>query len=99
MTNVLVVTTTVRVLDGIHRNTTNTGPAVSLGFVFVVCVTCLQQGFIGTTTTGNDTNHGTSNRWDQLLLSRWKTDSGFTSVSIVSNDGGVVSRSSGECAT
>lgn len=27
----LVVTTTVRVIDGVHGNTTSTGPAVALG--------------------------------------------------------------------
>ena len=32
----LVVTTTVRVIDGVHGNTTSTGPAVALGSELVV---------------------------------------------------------------
>ena len=36
LSDMLVVTTTVRVIDGVHGNTTSTGPAVALGSELVV---------------------------------------------------------------
>ena len=36
LTNMLVVTTTVRVIDGVHGNTTSLGPAVALDGEFVL---------------------------------------------------------------
>lgn len=39
----------------IHSHTTDTRPAVPLGLVLVVCTSCLQDGFVNTTTTSNNT--------------------------------------------
>jgi len=40
--DVLMVTTTMRMVDGIHSNTTSTGPVVTLGLEFVERTTSLQ---------------------------------------------------------
>lgn len=39
----------------VHSHTTDTWPAVPLGLVFVVGTTGLQDGFVDTTTTSNNT--------------------------------------------
>lgn len=54
-TNVLVVTTSVRMLNGVHGHTTNNWPAVALSLVLVVGTASLQDGLVDTTTTGNNT--------------------------------------------
>merc|ERR1712002_1243567 len=55
----LMVTTTVGMLDGVHSNTTNLRPAVALNPVLVVGTASLQHGLINTATTSNNANHGT----------------------------------------
>lgn len=42
-------------LTYVHGHTTDTWPAVSLGLVFVVSATGLQDGLVNTTTTSNNT--------------------------------------------
>lgn len=39
----------------IHSHTTDTRPAVPLNLIFVVGTACLQDGFVNTTTTSNNT--------------------------------------------
>jgi hypothetical protein len=85
-----------RVLNGVHGNTTNLGPAVALDAVLVVSTTSLEEGLVDTTTTSNETNSGTSGRDDDLLGTRGKTDTGGVSLLVVSDDGGVVTRSTGK---
>jgi hypothetical protein len=58
-TNVLVVTTSVRMLDWILGHTSYLWPAVTLDSVLVVGVTGLEKGLVGTATSSNDTNLST----------------------------------------
>ena len=62
----LMVTTTVGMLNGVHGNTSNLGPAVTLHFVFVVCPTGLQHGLVNTTTSGDNSDHGAISRGNHL---------------------------------
>lgn len=39
----------------VHSHTTHTRPAVPLNLIFVVGTACLQDGFVNTTTTSNNT--------------------------------------------
>ena len=64
----LVVTTTVGMLDGVHGHTTHLGPAVPLHLVFVVGTAGLQDGLVDTSTSGHDANGGTVGRWDDLKV-------------------------------
>ena len=57
VTHVLVVTTTVRVLDRVHRHTTNLRPGVALHAVLVEGRAGLQHGLVNATATGDDTNN------------------------------------------
>ncbi len=57
VTNVLLVTTTVGMVDGVHCNTSNLGPSVSLCSVLKVSRSSFEEGLVGSLTTGNNTNH------------------------------------------
>jgi len=99
VTNVLVITTTVGMLDGIHSNTTNLGPRVALDAVLVVTAACLEHGLFGTTTTSNLADHGTAVAADNLLLARGELDTGDVGIGVVCNDDGIVTRAAGHGTT
>merc|ERR1712232_998493 len=81
-----------RMVHGIHADTTNTGPAVTLDAVFVEGATSLKQGLVGTTTTSDETNHGTAVGGQNFLGTRRETETCLLQVVILSNDGGIVPR-------
>jgi hypothetical protein len=99
VTNVLMVTTTVGVINRVHGNTTSLWPAVSLESVLVEGATSLEQGLINTTTAGNDTNRSTALVVEHLLGTRGKLDTGLAIFGVVSDNGGVVTRSTGKSTT
>ena len=53
---VLVVTTTVRVVDGVHGDTAHLRPLVALGGVLVVRAAGLQHRLLSAAAAGNDTD-------------------------------------------
>jgi len=99
MTNMLMITTTVRMLNRVHSHTSNTRPAVSLDSVFVESATSLQHRLVDTTTTGNDTDLSSADRLDGLLGAGWETDTGFTGFRVVRDDSDVVTRGTSEFTT
>ena len=82
MSNVLVITTTMRMLHRIHSNTTNLGPAVPLHSVLVIRVSCLQHRLLSSASTSNLTNHSSAASWHNLLGSRWKLDPKQTQLTV-----------------
>ncbi|KAL8166542.1 hypothetical protein V2J09_008041 [Rumex salicifolius] len=74
VTNMLVVTTSMGMLNWIHGNTTDLRPAVPLHPELVVRVSCLQERLLSTATSSNLANHGTATARDNLLGARWKLD-------------------------
>merc|ERR1719220_1412454 len=54
----LMVTTTVGILDGVHGHTSDLGPAVSLDSVLVVSSAGLEHGLVATTATSDDADDG-----------------------------------------
>jgi hypothetical protein len=95
-TNVLVVTTTERMLHRVLCNTTNLGPAVTLHGVLVVSTSSLEQGLVSTSTSGNNTDLGTDIGLDSLLTSRGKTKTGGSLILIVGDDNSEAARSTGK---
>ena len=77
-----MVTTTVGVLDGVHRNTGHLRPLVPLGAVLVVGGTGLQERLVDTTATGDDANGATRDRRDRLLLARRELDPSLASLRV-----------------
>ncbi|KAI3485285.1 hypothetical protein L1887_51398 [Cichorium endivia] len=99
LADVLVVTTTVRVVDGVHSHTTGARPRVALDLELVVGTAGLEQGLVDTATAGDDANGGTRGGGDGLLGARGETDARGLAVGVVADDGGVVARGAGERAT
>jgi len=97
-TDVLMVTTTVGMLNGVHGHTTNLGPGVPLGLVLEIGSSGLEQRLIDTTTAGDDSHHSAIVGRQSLLGTRGQLDLGLVLVGVVGDDGSVVAGSSGEFA-
>lgn len=98
VTNVLMVSSSVRMLYRVHTHTTNVGPVVLLDLVLVVSATSLEDGLVDTATASNDADLATSAGVEGLLGARGHADSGLASVSVVGDDRGVVAGATGELA-
>jgi len=99
VTDVLMVTTTVRMLDGVHGNTSDTGPVALLGVGSVVGLVSLEHGLVGSGATSADTNHSSAATEDGLADAGWESDSGLLAVLGVTDDDGGGARGTGEAAT
>lgn len=99
LADVLVVTTTVRVVNRVHSHTTSARPRVPLDLELVVSATCLEQGLVDTSTTGNNTDRSTRRRRNRLLGTRRQTNTRRLAVRVVTDDGGVVTRRTRKRAT
>jgi hypothetical protein len=98
MTNMLMITTTVGMINGVHGNTTGLWPGVALDSVLVVRASSLEQGFIDTTTSSNDSNGGATFVWDNLLGARHELDAGLSVVWVLAEHDCVVSGNTREWA-
>merc|ERR1719384_840591 len=98
-TNMLMVTTTMGMLNRIHGDTTDFRPAVPLCLVFVVGTTSLQHRLLNTTASSNNTNHGPVGRGDDLLGSRGKLDTSLLGIRVVGHNCGVVAGGLGHPST
>lgn len=96
VTNVLLVTTTMWMLDWVHSNTSDIWPVASLDSEFVVFDTGLQDWLIGTATCSDDTDHGSAVSVDGLSGTGWKDDSATETIFGVTDDGGAGTRRTGE---
>lgn len=86
----LMVTTTVRMVDGVHGNTTSPGPVVALDGILMLRTRSLHEGLVGTATTSDDTNHTTGTAVDDLLGTGGELDAGLALIGVVADDGDVV---------
>uniref|UniRef100_A0A7G3AG34 Putative conserved secreted protein n=1 Tax=Lutzomyia longipalpis TaxID=7200 RepID=A0A7G3AG34_LUTLO len=99
LTDVLMITTTVGMLNGIHGNTTNLGPGVPLHLVLVVRTASLEDGLVDPSATCHNTHHGAIGGREDLLGATWELHTGLLRVRIVGNHGGVVSGRARQTAT
>merc|ERR1711962_1789116 len=93
-----MVTTTVRMLDGVHGHTTNLRPRIPLSHVLEVGSAGLQQRLVDSSSTGDDADHRAVAGRNRLLRSRWQFDFRPSHIRVVGDDGGVVAGSSGQFA-
>lgn len=98
LTNMLMITTTVGMFDGIHGNTSDLRPAVTLSLVLVISTASLENGLVDTATTGDDADHTTVIGLDDLLGAGWQLHTGLVGVGVVADDGGVVAGCTGNLA-
>lgn len=86
-------------IDGVHGNTTSLGPGVALDSELVLGARSLEQGLVGTATTGDDTNHTTGGVLDDLLGTGGELDTGLAILRVVANDGNVVTGGTAKSTT
>lgn len=86
-------------VDRVHGNTTSLGPRVALDGELMLGTGGLEQGLVGTTTTGNDTNHATRVAADDLLGAGGELNTGLALVGVVADDGDVVAGRAAQSTT
>merc|ERR1712045_51846 len=91
-----MVTTTVRMLDGVHGHTANLRPGVPLSLVLEVGSSGLQQRLVDSSSTGDDADHRAVAGRNRLLRSRRQFHFRLVVIRVVGDDGGVVAGSSGQ---
>jgi hypothetical protein len=99
MTNMLVVTTTMRMLHRVHSHTTDLGPLVALHTVLVVGTASLQERLVQTATTSDHAHHGTGIRGDSLLGAGRQAHTRLARLFVVANDSDVITRGACERST
>ena len=99
VTNMLMVTTTMRMLDGVHGDTSNSGPVSLLGVGLEVGVVGFEEGLVSSLTTSDDTDHGSAATLDGLSHTGGESDSGLLTVFGVTDDDGGDTGGTGEHAT
>jgi len=92
----LLVTTTMRMVDGVHSNTTHAGVVVLLGVTLPPGSTGLEERLIGTLSTGNDADHSAAATLNGLTDTRGETDTGLRGIVGVTNDNGGGAGGAGE---
>jgi len=88
-TNMLMVSSSVWMLDWIFSDTSDFWPAVPLHSEFVVGSAGFEHRFVNSSTTSDESEHGSVSAGVQLFDTRWKFHSGFTGVGVVCDDGAV----------
>jgi len=81
-----MVTTTMRMLDGVHSNTSHAGPVLLLGLGLVVGSVSLKKGLVSSLTAGDDTNHSSAETLDGLSDTGRKSQSGLLAIFGVADD-------------
>ena len=85
----LMVSSSVWMLDWILGNTSNLWPAVPLYSEFVVSSSGLQHWFINSSTTGDESKHSSVSAGVELFDTRWEFHSGFAGVGVVGDNGAI----------
>lgn len=92
----LMVTTSVRVINWVHTNGSDLREHFSFGLLSPVDITGFEDWFLVSSSSGDDADHSSGVSVDGLSNSGWEFDSGLFSVFGLSDDSGEGSGSSGE---
>ena len=95
----LLVTTTMRMVDGVHSDTTDTRVVILLGMTLPPGSTGSEEGLVSTLSTGNDTDHSTAATHNSLTDTGGETDTGLGEVFVVADDNSGGTGGTGEAAT
>ena len=98
VTDVLMVTTTVRMLDGVHSDTSNSWPVSLLGVRSVVGGVGAEHRLIGSLTASDDSNHSSAASENGLADTGWESDTGLLAILGVTDDDGGSAGGAGEGA-
>ena len=99
VSNVLMVTTTMGMLNGVTGNTTNLGPAVTLAAEAEEGVTGLEDGLLDTSATSDDADDTTAGGAELLGVTGGELHVGVAELGLVGHDDAVVAGGTGEGST
>jgi len=88
VTDVLMVTTTMRMLYWVHSNTSNSGPSKLLGVVLKVSIVGLKQGLVSPLSASDDADHSSAGALDGSSDARWQSNAGLLAVFRVADHDG-----------
>jgi len=99
VTNMLMVTTTMRMFDGVHSDTSHSGPILPLGLGLEVGGVSLKKGLIAPLSTGDHTDHGSAATHNGLPDAGWESNARLLSIFGVTDHDAGGSGSAGNSAT
>lgn len=86
VTHMLMVTSSMRMLDWVHSNTSNSWPISLLCLSLIVSSVGLEERLVSSLSTGTNADHSSAGSLDGFPDTRWKSDSSLLSVFRVTND-------------
>ena len=92
----LVITSSVGMVNWVHSNTSNLWEILSLSFMSPILNTGLEDWLFISTTSSNNTDHSSRLTINGLSDTRWQLDSSLKAIFGVSDNGNKRTRSSGE---
>lgn len=95
----LMVTTTVRMLDGVHSDTSNSGPLAVLCLSLEVGSVGLKDGLVSPLATGTDADHASAGALHGLPHARGESDAGLLAIFGVADDDSRGAGGAGESST
>ena len=90
MPNVLVVTSSMRMLNWVHSHTTHLRPTIPLHPELVVSIPSLKEGLLSSPSTRNLPNHRPTPTWNNLLRTRRKLDPRGVVIGVVADNNSIV---------
>ena len=88
VTNMLLVTSSVGMVYGVHSHTSHSWPVLSLRFVLVEDSSSFKDWFVGSSSSGDDSNHGSAVSRNGSSAAGWESESGLPSLVDVADDDG-----------
>ena len=88
MTNMLLVTSSVRMVYWVHSHSSNYWPRSALCLILVVRVSSLADWLVSSSSSSNDADHGSAVARNGPPASTWQSDSGLSAVFRVTDDHG-----------
>lgn len=86
MTDMLLVTSSMGMVYGVHSHTSHSWPVLSLCSVLVEDCSGLQDWFVGSSSAGDDSDHGSAVAWDGSSAAGWESESGLSAFVDVADD-------------
>lgn len=90
LSDMLMVTTTVGMVDGVLCDAAGARPRVRFDSVFMVCAPGLEHGLVDAAAAGDDADHGAGKGGDDFFRARGQLQPRLALVGVVADDDGVV---------
>jgi len=86
MSDMLLITTTMGMIYGIHSDSSNSGPSSAFCLVFVVLATGLANWLVWSSTSSANSDHSSAITWNGSSAATWESNSGLVTIIRVTDD-------------